>query len=120
MTEVKRENPDQHQETQDTGEVFAALMRDVIKKFGSVEFAAAAVDKDCDIAAEVVVRWFQTGVAPQTSSISKRIVESLKYLSVTNPTQVGHGTKKLIPPMAPKPKPEGLPKKESGEEPAKE
>lgn len=119
MPEFKPENPGQHRGPEDFKEKFFSLIAEVVKKFGSLEMVAAAVDKDCDIAAAVVVRWFQTGVAPQSTSISRRIVGSLEYLAVVDPRQVGFGTKKLIPPMAPKPKPEELPKTEAKEEPIK-
>ena len=84
-------------------------MADVIKKFGSLELAAAAVDKDSDVAASVVMGWFKTGTAPQNPVIRKRIVGSLEHLAVADPKQVGYGTKKLIPPMAAKPQAEPSP-----------
>ena len=116
MPEFKGENPGERRESRDTSGMFFTLMGDVIKKFGSLELVAAAVDKDSDVAAAVVVRWFKTGVAPQTPSICKRIVGSLGHLAVADPKQVGHGTKKLVPPMGikpePKPSPEDGPEKE--------
>lgn len=100
MPEFKPENPGREHEAEDVTRKFFDLMGLVIKKYGSLEAAAAAVDKDSDVAEVVVKRWFQTGVGPVNSVLRRKILASLDHLA----TVTGGGiTKKLVPPMATKP-----------------
>ncbi len=119
MSEIKPENPGRRAETGDQTEKFFGLMGRLIQKAGSLEAAAKLVDKDCDIGASVVMRWFQTGVAPESPAIRNKILGSVEFLATADPQKVSFGPKKLVPPMAPKPKPEASlpaePEKGSGE-----
>lgn len=100
MPEFKPENPGLGREEEDFTRKFFDRMGLVIKKYGSLEAAVAAVDKDSDVAEAVVKRWFQTGVGPVNSVLRKKILASLEHLA----TATGGGvTKKLIPPLATKP-----------------
>ena len=105
MPEFKPENPGRRHEAEDVARKFFDLMGSVIKKYGSLETAAAAVDQDSDVAAAVVKRWFQTGVGPQSPVLSRKIIGSLEHLAAAEQRRVGEVTKKLVPPMAPKPQP---------------
>lgn len=118
MPEYAPEDPEKLQVEEETNRFFG-LMGSLAKKYGTLEAAAQALDRDSDIAAAVILKWFRQRIIPNPQ-IRKRLLNSLQYLVETDLQRLGLGPKKLIPPMASKPKLEKLPGAEPGKETGKE